>query len=353
MVEAFGYIVRACPLSVEPVSTSNGTFRKLAGGTQYLLSRRLCSFRSRKAEGLKLTRDFVRSVILEAVTASSYTQPSVYVVGAGHTLGVWTWDAAALTGALGPSALRQAVPETLCHSPGEGMVIRDCIEGVEGQYWQSGMLLASRWWPEVPTPSEWAVFKRAVGVLNAENDPALPEVMQGLDHRRRPQRNLVPITDQIKQIPAREMGFVFAGLLSVPMVYLLANVASLSFEAWSLETEKARLEEATSGRAQLIREVADIRGQLSSFKGLFRTNDPLSSLEAAVREVAQRGGEVQRLNFQNGELNVRFETKSELAERDFVSALEAKSALTNVTVQRRSAENIWTIDAVATPVSDE
>lgn len=347
MVQAYRHFVRAFPVSSAPIDTLSGPFKRLTGGTEYVLSRRFCSFRSKKIESRRLTRDLVRSVILEAVTASAYTDALAYVTSADNTLGVWTWDNDDLVGVLPSSARRQAVPETLYHRPVEGFALRSCIEGVEGQFWQSGALIASRWWPQSPSASEWSVFRRAVGVATAEDDFVPPPITQGFDKSTRRPRNLTPISDRIKLVSPKEIGLLFASALSIPSIYFLASAANLSLEARSLGTQKQKLEEATKGRAQLSRDIAEMRQELTAFQGLFRTNDPLSSLEAVVREVTARNGEVQRLTFQEGMLSIQFETEGALDEREFVSALEAQSSLREATVRRQGDKNIWTVDAAA------
>lgn len=52
-------------------------------------------------------------------------------------------------------------PETLCHAPlADGLHLVQCIEGFEGQSWQGGVLLSSRWWAAAPDRGEWAAFAR-------------------------------------------------------------------------------------------------------------------------------------------------------------------------------------------------
>lgn len=62
-------------------------------------------------------------------------------------------------------------------------------EGVEGQSWSVGQLVASRWWPDVPSQADWHRFLRATG-LSVSGE--VPEVQQltlaampwGSDHGR-------------------------------------------------------------------------------------------------------------------------------------------------------------------------
>ncbi len=349
MVQAYRHIVRASPVRTAPIDGLSAPFRQLAGGTEYILSRRFCSFRSKSIEGRKPTRDLIRAAILEATTASSCSDARAFVTLTGSVLGIWTWDNADLADVLAPSARRQAVPETLYHRPVDGFALRLCIDGVEGQWWQSGALLASRWWPEPPPASEWALFKRAVGGAAIDDTFIPPGLTQGFDATLSRPRNLAPLADRLKLVSPPEIALVLAAIVSIPAIYLTTSAASLGVEAMSLSNQKLRLEEATAGRAELSREMVGMRRQLVAFQGLFRTNDPLSSLEAAVQEVVSRDGEVIRLSFEDGKVSVQFETAGALSERDLVTALEASPALRDVSVRKQGDSRIWTIDASAIP----
>jgi len=74
----------------------------------------------------------------------------------------------------------RSLPETLClkpHSSGSRLV--KCMSGLEGQVWDNGVLVASRWWHDNPSVEEWTSFIR-VAPLDFEADafkrPA-PEVV--------------------------------------------------------------------------------------------------------------------------------------------------------------------------------
>lgn len=349
MVQPYRHIVSGAPARAAPIDRVSAPYRKIIGGTEYILSRRLCSFRSKSIEGRKLSQELVRAFILETSSASSHLNPGAFATVTGSTLNVWTWDRNDLAGFLPPSACRQAVPETLYHRPVEGFALRKCIEGVEGQWWQRGALVASRWWPEPPSPSEWALFQRGAGSATSQDEFERPALTQGLDKAARRPRNLTPLSDRIGLISPREFAVIIASIVSVPAIYFIASAANLTYEAMNLNRQKAQLEAAVAGRAELSRDIAGTSRQLSAFQGLFRTNDPLSALQQAVNEVVKRQGEVQQLSFEDGRLNVQFEVKGQLSERDFVSALESTSTLKDVTLSRQGDSNIWTFEASEIP----
>ena len=62
------------------------------------------------------------------------------------------------------------LPETLLQRPPteDGMRLVNQLDGVEGQVWQGGALLASQWWPQRPTLADWHRFVRSSGRMAAE-----------------------------------------------------------------------------------------------------------------------------------------------------------------------------------------
>lgn len=82
---------------------------------------------------------------------------------------VWSWDNSRVDAEIQkqpklPKSL-QKIPETLLRAPLQsGLRLLKCLNGVEGQYWQDGQLLASRWWPQRPDEHGWLAFQRDCGV---------------------------------------------------------------------------------------------------------------------------------------------------------------------------------------------
>ena len=102
------------------------------------------------------------------------------VIGAGGAL-VMAWDAAAArqaqaAGGLGAEELR-VLPESLLFEPiNDGVRLQGAIDGVDGQHWQQGELLASRWWPEPPSAAEWHNFLREAKLAGDGTGASVPAV---------------------------------------------------------------------------------------------------------------------------------------------------------------------------------
>jgi len=82
---------------------------------------------------------------------------------------VWCWDRQRIDSEIQKNGKtpksQKKIPETMLRAPLEnGLRLLKCLDGVEGQYWQDGQLVASRWWPQKPDDHGWLAFQRDCGV---------------------------------------------------------------------------------------------------------------------------------------------------------------------------------------------
>lgn len=139
------------------------------------------------------------------------------------------------------------LPETFLMEPGpDGPLLVSCAEGFEGQIWQSGSLLATRWWLSAPGEDAWQAF---IGGVDA--GPGLPP-SDTVDWTRRPVvtkpawrrtisvLSLGPETLYRMFAPPR-LAALAALLLSLPMGYLVGSEAVLRQEAAGLAAARAQL----------------------------------------------------------------------------------------------------------------
>jgi hypothetical protein len=83
-------------------------------------------------------------------------------------INLWLWDAQVVSDAataIGIDLRRVSVlPESALQPAGEGVRMIECLDGVEGQCWNQGSLVASRWWPTPPDSRNWVLFQRGAAV---------------------------------------------------------------------------------------------------------------------------------------------------------------------------------------------
>lgn len=159
--------------------------RHLDGGEGSTLScivgRSLCLFMRVDASNVppKQRRDFVGLAVRRA---APFEAPDFGMAAVGDgRMAVWYWSQARVAEHLSfegarPRRIRYS-PEALHVRTGtvDGGELLALEAGVEGRAWKAGELVASRWWPESPTPAEWREFLRGAGLRMPEG-AAVPAV---------------------------------------------------------------------------------------------------------------------------------------------------------------------------------
>ncbi|MCX2865118.1 hypothetical protein OOZ63_25140 [Paucibacter sp. PLA-PC-4] len=116
-------------------------------------------------------------------------------------------------------------PETLLHQFGtEGLRLVECLVGYEGQAWRDGVLMASRWWAQIPEASDWQTFVRQ-SRLGAMDGSALSEFVPSLERLSwlKPSRP-VRRADQWADV-AQGNERLLMGAVAVVLVAITASVA--------------------------------------------------------------------------------------------------------------------------------
>lgn len=131
------------------------------GRRQWVVARGLCLY---KTFPLSDTPRNERKNILNVriMQWSPFAITGRYIVWREDTALVWIWDEAVRAEAMQEVGVSSSnpVPETLLNPPAEedGSRLVVCREGCEGQIWVNGLLAASRWWRQEPSPLEWRRF---------------------------------------------------------------------------------------------------------------------------------------------------------------------------------------------------
>lgn len=142
----------------------------LLGGVQMVVPRAELTYRRLDFSALPARQraSAARIAILQVQPARTTQSRIAWKDGIAH---VWSW--------VPPDARPPRapwVPESLLIRPpasADATRLVGLARGVEGQVWQGGQLLASRWWPEKPDAAAWHRFLRSAG-LGAEGAP--PEI---------------------------------------------------------------------------------------------------------------------------------------------------------------------------------
>ena len=130
------------------------------GRREWVLSRALCSSERFDLSQLPAARR-TDALAIKLESARPYPDANAWIGWQDGIAQVWFWSPAQLPPA--DYSRGTIIPETALHPPGEGLRLVQCLDGVEGQYWQQGRLARSRWWPSRPGEQAWSNFCRALG----------------------------------------------------------------------------------------------------------------------------------------------------------------------------------------------
>jgi len=314
---------------------------RLVAGELVVISRALCHFEAMPAPPGGRGPRAEQAARLAARTRAPFNDPRIELAWSGERIGVWSWDAAALPDDLGAEA--RLVPETLLHPPADGPVLRACLDGVEGQVWRDGALVASRWWRSEPTPGDWAGFLRAArtpweGAPPAVETPALASRPTG-----RPLFSL----DRLRALGLRDAAAAALVLAGAPLVFFTAQYASLTVTEQRLSSRVASLEGETAALEAARRRAAAAAAELRAYDAVIGRTHPGALLAEIAEQVRAQGAELDAFEVRDGRLQAQFNAgeESEFEPAAIVRALEAQPLFTGVSIEPGRRAGDWVVSA--------
>jgi hypothetical protein len=256
--------------------------------------------------------------------------------------GVWIWDAAAVTAAIVAASERphrmNVLPEAALQPRGEeGLRLISGLDGYEGQWWQEGLLLASRWWPEPPSLHEWLQFRRASGVPPDETLDR-SESIQTLAELATPWITSAPRWRRAGPLDfTRAYQALGAAFLILTGIFLgefasdretLADIRRQVAEASAAAEERGADRAAARSGAEAVRNLAALDpypGQLELF-------------DAAKKVVPANGAQVIDWTYRTGELEFTLTSPVPLDAVATVKALDSRSGFRDVTLARSDSD---------------
>jgi len=222
-------------------------------------------------------------------------------------------------------------PESLCHAAlPDGLHLLQCMEGVEGQCWQAGVLLASRWWAAVPGLADWQAFARQSRAPASSQAAAAPPEVQALPWQR-PLRQPRPAEQLGRAAAGQERLLVGAGAL-----LLLVFSSMTARAAW--DAYQAR-EQAQSAVAQLRQDVTPLLAardkalaaadQSAALLAQLRAPQPLEVLEELGR-LLPKGSTVKEFDLNQLTVRVALELPAEVSRAQVITGLESGAWFTQI-----------------------
>lgn len=246
---------------------------------------------------------------------------------------VLAWDRVQLRQSLMEAGLNGAwlriVPETALQSAmPEGVRLVCCLEGVEGQFWRDGALVASRLWASRPNRQEWINFLRGAGVPPERQNGAVPVCGDAPEWSGAWSGSARLEFISLEALVGRETLWehVLAGGLAlallVPWLWLTRQDWLLNGELQGIE---ARKEQLTAQAAPLLEARRRFQEDAQTTEAILAATtrpNALTLLAYLERTLSAEGGALKEVEWQDGNFKVAVAPPSSASRLGLVKALE-------------------------------
>lgn len=206
---------------------------------------------------------------------------------ADGTAAVWYWSRSRVAplSASEPARRKRFVAEALYtgHPRQNEAEILQLAAGFEARAWKSGHLLASRWWPAVPTLDQWKTFLRGAGLAVSAGTPPpkpRPALFSAIPWSRQPAgAGKLELSGLDQYMPRIALGA--SAILLIGLGVEVGSIARAQLDIWQGQSAAADLD-APLKRILEAREISDTTGteitNLLSLQGLHPTISLMAEL---------------------------------------------------------------------------
>jgi hypothetical protein len=291
---------------------------------------------------------------LKILEWSPYASPGLLIDWAENDAGVWIWDSLKVEEAIRAEGLDPkrvtVLPETALAEPqAEGARIVDGLEGLDGQAWRQGRLVASRWWPALPGAEEWRRFQRAAALAPGRQSVEPPEPEPAVWRQEPWVRSRRPLLALVNEAGRTRLAIAAAIVLALPMIYEGAALAHLKVRSARAEASLAQLRQRAEPvlRARTAAETA-----LDCVRALLQLDpypDQLALLAKVGGQLPPNGTALGDWSFQNGELRFTLTHSNPLDSSYYVRLFEALNMFERVRAEPQGDGRTLVIQAKVRP----
>lgn len=268
---------------------------------------------------------------------SPFDDTGYAVAWSGNVACVFAWDKKQVQSQIrefGYDPIKcKVIPEAFIrHNISDGLRLVRCVNGVEGQFWKDGILMASRWWQKTPPVNDWYLFSRIAG-QQAGN--GLPDIIEPvwLDkawHEKPNSGDLISYV--INYQPARVFATV---LLILPVTFFLAQTTTYMAQNWLINKEIAAIEGASQSiRASRLNALIALEAA-EDISSLHKYPHQIEILARAHSLLYEHGVTLLSWEYDSGDLEFGLDLSSELDPRVFIKAFENDNLFSNVSASTR------------------
>ena len=291
--------------------------------------------------------------------ATPYLDQGRYIFWQAGIALVFIWDNQALAQAMAQHGLRptrtRILPETVLRPTHDhGALLLKALQGYEGQVWQSGQLVLSRYWKDIPGQQAWLLMQRDAGLAPEHQQTEVP----------------APRPTTLNASPwqqARSLKFELGDPWRNERLVYLAAAACLTFygtwhysQIYRLEQQHAALQADYAALDQQAGPIALARGQalnaLANIERLVRA-DPypqqMQLMAWVAEKLLKKGDRITEWDYQSGQLKFTISTKIAQKSKDLVEVLHNAGLFTNIRSATGKTPETITLDMTVRKVGEQ
>ena len=303
----------------------NLTASSLVGQSICLMPRGQCSFRRIKLSGNRKKALQAAAFRVRQESDSNENKFTIIADSDGKKASVWGFRTH-------NKHKGRYIPESISFEPmTTGSRIVKLTEGYEGQIWEEGSLIASRWWFKRPNPKGWVSFLHSFENSQESDFQQIPEVQE------LPYRTDFPFFEMDKTrasqlfSPANLGGFVAMGLVCGAF-FISGQYLRNEMTLKTVEGDIAALTTVTSqisaDRRQALENI-----QLSQKHTILGHSGTVLLAMADLSVVLDKKGLlIQNFTMRSGALEIKLQSNGDIDIPALVVALESQPSLANVSM---------------------
>ena len=295
------------------------------GSVQWVLARPLYRF-ARFDLGQVPVKNRSQALQLELAQWTPFAQ-SAYYIGwhDAHAL-VWAWDHDATQAAMQAQGLKPArvpvIPETLLQQPqAQGLCLRRCHEGFEGQLWQDSQLTHSRWWPQPPSAEQWLMFQRDAGTPPEQQQNQCDAPLPGQLGPQAWVRAASADNSTASLLPSLAMALA-ALLLLAPTLWYGLSLYQLQDSMTQLMAQKAQLQNDVKPIAQARSEALDQQARINALRALDLYPGQISLMAKLSQALPPDKSSLKEWDFSAGQLKATLTSPAGIASTNLITLLQ-------------------------------
>ncbi len=256
----------------------------------------------------------------------------------GHRASVYAWDADQVNAAIRESGNDPATctvwPETFFRPPGHDAVrLAVMTDGLEGQVWKGELLVATRWWPAMPSPREWLMFLRSASVDLSQVAATPPAPVQN-EFQPLPwttQTSMTSFSDVWGLVQNNRAAAIAATVLVAPFLYYGTEAAVLWVATMRAEGQIAGMSAANqSVRADRTAALGNL-DVIESYLSLEKTPPQFELFSAAAKLLSDQKVLINEWIFDGNNLDLTIQSDHALDAGFFIERFERDDHFSNVT----------------------